>query len=308
MSSWNLAQQNLTTASLYTSNVSHADFTGAIVRGAFLGNLTGFTSAQLYSTASYASHDLYFVSLTGENMAQWDFTSQDLTLASFNSSNLDRAIFRQANLTTTGFYSADLTHANFTQATLHKAYFASAVGRYADFSQADLTDADFSRNLIITSLRDSTLTNLGLSRTSFQPQAYIGGTTIGYFPPPLAADLMHASFTDANLIRARFSSAFLVQASFLRSILTSADFTGADLRGATDWSPLASTITTNAILPDATIHGLALASGETLTLRNFSQPITVQTAATFDPQSSLQILLDAAWGSQLQFTADAGNK
>jgi len=108
---------------------------------------------------------------------------------------------------------------------------------------------------------------------------------------PFPAILANTNFTRANLAGARFDS----------TVLTSTNFTDADLRGANGFAPLPSTITTNTILPDGSIHGLALSSGETLTIRNNTIPISISTTATLDPQSTLQLLLSTNWTSTIGF-------
>jgi len=80
-------------------------------------------------------------------------------------------------------------------------------------------------------------------------------------------------------------------------IVIAADFTGADLRGATNWSPVASTITRNTILPDGSIKGLALQPGEKLVVRNNPTPVTVTSGATIDLAATLQFLLEPNWTS-----------
>jgi hypothetical protein len=66
-----------------------------------------------------------------------------------------------------------------------------------------------------------------------------------------------------------------------------------------------SVITTNAILTDGTINGLALAAGETLPVRNYTTsfiPIHVTGTPSFDPASSLQMIFDGnPWGSTISY-------
>ncbi|HEV3417205.1 MAG TPA: PEP-CTERM sorting domain-containing protein, partial [Pirellulales bacterium] len=87
------------------------------------------------------------------------------------------------------------------------------------------------------------------------------------------------------------------------STLTNANFSGADLRGATGWSPDVTAITHNAILPDGSIQGLALLAGEKLLVRNNPISITVATSATLDNAATLEFLLDANWTSPVGFSA-----
>ena len=85
-----------------------AIFTGAEIRGAQFGGLgyfifngppsysTIFLSAQLYSTASYANHDLSGVGLSGLDLTGWNFANQNLTGAHFDAANLTNANFTGA--------------------------------------------------------------------------------------------------------------------------------------------------------------------------------------------------------------------
>jgi len=49
---------------------------------------TGFTAAQLYSTASYQNHDLTGINFVANNMPGWNFVGQNLTDANFRIANL----------------------------------------------------------------------------------------------------------------------------------------------------------------------------------------------------------------------------
>jgi hypothetical protein len=83
--------------------------------------------------------------------------------------------------------------------------------------------------------------------------------------------------------------------------IAGANFRDADLRGATDWVPLASTITTNTIRPDGSIQALKLAASETLTIRNNSIPISVTGSAAAARTSTLEFILNANWTSTIHF-------
>ena len=65
------------------------------MRGANFQNASGFTAAQLYSTASYQAYDLTGVRLDG-NLAGWNFAGQNLTNASFAYATLNDADFTGA--------------------------------------------------------------------------------------------------------------------------------------------------------------------------------------------------------------------
>ncbi|MCY2953390.1 MAG: pentapeptide repeat-containing protein [Planctomycetota bacterium] len=122
LSQWNLAGQNLTDAdfdgatlaitvftgadlagaNFRTANLANADLTDAWIAQADFSAALGFSPAQLYSTASYESHDLHGVRFGGsvaasgalnpDNLGNWNLAGQDLTdslLASANSANTD---------------------------------------------------------------------------------------------------------------------------------------------------------------------------------------------------------------------------
>jgi hypothetical protein len=67
--------------------------------------------------------------------------------------------------------------------------------------------------------------------------------------------------------------------------------------------PVASTITSNAVLPDGSIQGLNLISGETLTIRNHPTAITVFSGAAAAPGFTLRFLLGSGWTSTIHFDA-----
>ena len=54
--------------------------------GAHFGSTveTGFTAAQLYSTASYQAHDLAGIRLSNNILSGWDFAGQNLTGANLS--------------------------------------------------------------------------------------------------------------------------------------------------------------------------------------------------------------------------------
>jgi uncharacterized protein YjbI with pentapeptide repeats len=103
----NLSQANLTNATFSGASLAGANLTGAEVRGANLGS-TGITTDQLYSTASYQSHDLAGIRLSWSNLAGWNFAGQNLTGADFSF----------ATLTGADLSGADARGANFQYATL----------------------------------------------------------------------------------------------------------------------------------------------------------------------------------------------
>jgi uncharacterized protein YjbI with pentapeptide repeats len=159
LSSTNLAGANLTGANLSSAVFSYASLTGATLTGANVryanfNNTTasGFTAAQLYSTAGYQAKDLTGINLAYDNLSGWNFCGQTLNYANFTSATLSGANLAGASLTSATIASASLTGANLaganlTSATMSKANLsganlAGAALRYASLANATLDGAD----------------------------------------------------------------------------------------------------------------------------------------------------------------------
>jgi uncharacterized protein YjbI with pentapeptide repeats len=273
----NLTNANLTNVSIVSSRIGNAVFTGATIKGANFSTLMGsppqFTANQLYSTASYANHDLSGIQLNSDEL-QYD-------LSGWN--------FAHQNLTNAGFYGSNLTNADFTGAIVNGADFswggfngtltAAQLYSTASYAQHDLSaillEGEF---LSDWNFGDQDLTN---AKFNF---AYLNG----------------ANFRGATLVGAGFGPSLRSRA-FQPTFINNADFTDTDLRSSSGWTPNASTITHNTIRPDGSIQGLALLAGETLIVRNNPLAVTVTTGATFDPASTLQFVLDQNWTSTVGF-------
>jgi uncharacterized protein YjbI with pentapeptide repeats len=155
----NLTNADLRGANLYMAVLDLADLTGAdltdanIGRGDF-GHTTahGFTKEQFYSTASYKNKDdLRWLSLSNNDLSDWDFSGQKLRYASFYESNLTNAIFVNATLAGASFTHADLKNADLTGANL--------TGAALDF--ADLRGAIGASNLALAGSRRNTILSNG---------------------------------------------------------------------------------------------------------------------------------------------------
>ena len=157
----NLSHANLTNASFHDSNfgfsstLTGADLTDAIVVGASFGDTTslGFTAAQLYSTASYQSHDLSAIRLNENDLSGWNFAGQNLTNADFSYSmlydaDLTGAIVVGARFdytTSQGFTQAQLySTASYQNRDLSGIYMYSNDLSGWNFAGQNLTNADFS--------------------------------------------------------------------------------------------------------------------------------------------------------------------
>ena len=269
----NLTNADLTNVSFVSSSLANANFTGATIKGANFSTLMGFgpefTATQLYSTRSYAVHDLSGIALNSDeeqyDLSGWNFAHQ--------------------NLTNAGFKGSKLTNADFTGAIVNGADFSwwgfdgtlSAGQLYSTASYASHNLSGI--KLAYKNLDDWNFANQNLTNAKFNT-TILGGT----------------NFKGAILNGADFTS--LLQYPTLQ---VNADYTDADLRGAAGWVPIASTITHNTIRPNGSIQGLALLTGEKLVVRNNPLAVTVTTSATFDPASTLGFMLDQNWTSPVGF-------
>jgi hypothetical protein len=99
------------------SPLNNAVLTGAIIDGANFYDETsrGFTSAQLYSTASYTTDNLVSINLSDNNLTGWNFAGQNLSNSTFTSATLNNANFSDADLRgATGWVPATSTTTNNT--------------------------------------------------------------------------------------------------------------------------------------------------------------------------------------------------
>jgi uncharacterized protein YjbI with pentapeptide repeats len=191
----NFAGQNLTNAKFWEAALWDADFTDAEIRGAgFVGfHGRGIPLTQLYSTASYQSHDLTGVSFVGNYLNSANFAGQNLTNADFNAAKLTDADFTGAQvrgayfgrpyisngnegtgITSDQLYSTesyqshdlpgitfdsiDLSGWSFARQNLANARFATTLLTGADFTAADMRGAEFADYLLF--LADSNTMNM----------------------------------------------------------------------------------------------------------------------------------------------------
>ncbi|MCY2955009.1 MAG: pentapeptide repeat-containing protein [Planctomycetota bacterium] len=315
LTDWDFANQNLTGADFREATLTNADFTDAqIAETRFDATTTkGFTSARLYSTASYKARDLHGVGLGSNNLTGWSFANQNLTGAVFSGSTLTNADFTDAKVaearfdatTSKGFSAArlystasykarDLHDINLGSNSLSGWNFASQNLSGAIFSGATLTNADFTDAQVAEARFDAT-TSKGFSAARLY-------STASY----KARDLHGINLGNNTLTGWNFASQRLTGASFVGATLTKADLSFADLRGARDLNTAGVASLRNAIMPDGTVGPLALAAGETLLIRDYDGgvPIKVLSAMTMDSASVLEIiLLDPTWGSTISFAA-----
>ncbi len=232
LSGWNLANQNLTgacfgVATLTGADLSGADLTETDFEGATLTGTTftdakvqaasferatdsGFTAAQLYTTASYKAGELTWMHLSRNDLSGWNFAGQNLTHAYFNSATLTGADLSGANLTQAIFDDATLTGADFTDANVHWASFINTTD--SGFTAAQL--------YATASYKAGDLTRVILVSNDLSGWNFAG------------LDLTRACFNDSTLTDADLSGANLTRANFPGATLTGVDFTDAEVRKA----------------------------------------------------------------------------
>jgi uncharacterized protein YjbI with pentapeptide repeats len=279
LSGWNFAGQNLTNASFGFANLTGAEFTDAEIRGAELFTLTGFTLAQLYSTASYRAHDLSGIALHVNNLTGGNFAGQTLTNAIF--------------------YGATLTGAEFTDAEVRGANFG--ISRTGDGTGVSLAQLYSTASYKAQDLSGIELTYNNLAGGNFAGQNLTNANFRGAY-------LAGANFRGANLANVRF-----VSPDYGFTTLTDTDFSAADTRGADDFSPPFSATTTNMISRSGHIDGIDLDAGGLLVVRDYDgdprswrqlppRPITIDKHMAMGPGGTLRMVFEAdAWDSTISF-------
>jgi uncharacterized protein YjbI with pentapeptide repeats len=322
LAGWNFAQQNLTNASFEFASLAGANLTDAIVQGANF-SYSGITTAQLYSTASYQSHDLTGIRLGGDNLTSWNFAGQNLTNASFRGATLAGADFTDALVQGADFSYSDFTTAQLYSTASYLSHNLTGIGLgYHDLSGVNLsgqnlTNANFySANLTGADLAGAIVegTNLGGVTGFTAAQLY---STASYVARDLARILLWGvDITGWNLAQQN-----LTMSLFDGAPKTGADFSGADTRGAL-YLDLSTTVASNTIHPDGHIGGLDLDAGQVLVVRNYRGdpnfispytgeltplspiPVRIDEHFSLGPGGTLQLLLDNdPWDSLILFTA-----
>jgi uncharacterized protein YjbI with pentapeptide repeats len=229
LSGVNFAGQNLTGADFTGAILNQTDFTDADLRGARFTIFVrddqtgqsvrsgGIALPQLYSTASYKTHDLSGISVPLHSFDGANFARQNLSGANFAAAALMGANFSKANLSNTTFEGAKLAGADFTGADVRKANFHAS---YDDNSRTYVGGVTLAQLYATASYQAHDLNGVGLLGNDFA-----GGNFVGQ-------NLSDANFTVADLTGADFSQSNLQNASLNSAVLTAADFTGADVRGA----------------------------------------------------------------------------
>jgi hypothetical protein len=145
------------------------------------------------------------------------------------------------------------------------------------------------------------LRGANLSEAVVDGTSFASTTLVGFTPHQLYAtrsyqdqDLHALDLSGNDLSGLNLAAQNLTGANIVRATLTNADFSFTDLRGA-NFSPEATTLIRNTILPDGTIDGLNLAAGERL-VAYAGVPIPVKFLADFSiaPTAALDLTDNAA--------------
>jgi uncharacterized protein YjbI with pentapeptide repeats len=219
LSEWDFSNQELTGATLRSSNIVDADFTGAIVRDANLPRTV--TKEQLYSTQSYRILDLHGIGLEGADLREGKFSRGfDLTRSTLASTDLTNADLTDANLTGASLSHATLVGADLTDAVVRGAWFYQTTTRgftkeqlysTASYEKKNLEGIDLGRNSLRGwdfSGQDLSCANLGSSS--------LNGT----------------DFSAANLTNARLDGSTLTDSVLKGARLANADLSDTDPRSA----------------------------------------------------------------------------
>ena len=179
---------------------------------------------------------------------------------------------------------------NFNSQNLMNASFNSATMTGALFTNANIQGADF-----------GSTTSKGL----ISDQIY---STASY----QAKNLEAIGLTSDNLSGWNLAAQFLINANLNNDTFTGTDLTGADIRGA-NIGAVAGAVTSNLILNNGVVQGLALANGSVpFVVRNYhlqpgnstSIPISVQQQMAIDGGATMRLLLEAdAWRSTVSFAS-----
>jgi len=301
LSNADLSQANLTDANFFGVALTDVNFAGADIRGARFARHPTFVDwgkislPQLYSTSSYAAHDLSKVWFVGNDFTGGNFADQSLTDAHFDGASLTGADFTNAWVQGASFGAGGRHGTGITLAQLYST---------ASYKAHDLTGIVFAFN----ELGGANFARQNLTGASF-PSARLTGADFSQ------ANLTNTSFSQTNLTGASFVGQKLASASFYGATLDGADFTAADVRGG--FLPATDAITTNLIWHDGHIDGLDLDAGGQLVVRDYDGnpnnpvyygdptppiPITIDQHLTMAPGGTLRMVFEAdAWDSTISF-------
>lgn len=224
---------NLTQARFDSSILLGADFTGANITDTRFNRTTtkGFTAQQLYQTASYANRQLGAISLSQNDLTNWDFTGQSMPRASFVATNLTNAIFEDSDISAADFSQSNLTPAQLYQTASYK----NGVLNDLLLEGMDLQGWDFSdQSLVRARLASVRLSNVlfddaSMTNIFISSQQGIVHTDVSF----RAANLSNATLSsNGQWLRADFTGANLEGAKLTSNSFVDSTFDGAIIRGA----------------------------------------------------------------------------
>jgi uncharacterized protein YjbI with pentapeptide repeats len=234
------------------TDATGADFTGAIINGATLP--TGFTTAQLYTTASYHNHDLRDTNFISLDLSGADLTNQDLRntyiAGDVSGADFTGAIAAQFKLwDSTGFTREQLySTASYQAHDLHGIGFGDNNITGWNLKNQDLTGAYFHSGTVASvDFRGCNLTNAYLFQANVSGADFTGAVingaefegAIGLLPGQIYStvsyqnhDLSGVGFGGQDLRGWDFRDQNLNQARFTGANLDGVDFHGMTLVGA----------------------------------------------------------------------------
>jgi uncharacterized protein YjbI with pentapeptide repeats len=261
MAGADLSQATLTIASFAHSNLNGAVFTNAIVNGSEFQNSSGttffvpgadfsksnITQAQLQSTNSYKTKNLFGIQLRGNDLSHWDFSGQNLVYANFAGANLSGTDFTNADIrgtvdnngtiyqtaffftpnftqaqlqSTASYQKKDLSLVRFSMNNLSGWDFHDQSLLYSSFASSNVTGADFANAAVLgTDFSDSIgFTQTQLKSTSSYVNANLSGIKLQ------GNDLRHWDFSGQDLTSAVFDSAKLASTNISDAVIIGADF------------------------------------------------------------------------------------
>ncbi len=233
----NLSNANLTGARLSFATLTGANLTGATITGAGFIGVSGFTSAQLYSTDSYKKQTLTNLRLNGLDLRGWDFSNQNLGSTVFSTAYIASASFANASINFTSFDKTNLTQQQLSSTASYRAHdlhgislalnslygwdFSNQNLSSANFLAANLTNANFS-NAVISGADFSTLPgNMGISYDQFRSTANFRNRDLKHVKL-VFNDLSGWDLSNMDLTAADFSTADLSRATLTGSTILAA--------------------------------------------------------------------------------------
>ncbi|MCA9201109.1 MAG: pentapeptide repeat-containing protein, partial [Planctomycetales bacterium] len=190
-----LSNADLTDASLVETDVTGSNFSNALIRGANLWRLVGFTQDQLQSTSDYQRRGLQDVTFRSLDPTGWSFAQQDLTTSRFADVSLRDVDMTDAIVAYTSFYR--VTDLGFTASQL---YFTLS------YQEGQLTRLRLNQNnLVGWNFVEQNLQRSGFSESVLTNAQFRGADLTGDWLND--ANLTNADFTDAIVANARFDGA-----------------------------------------------------------------------------------------------------